>query len=110
MQLCGLVSHIVASLTLSFAFLATFGTSFGTSSPARCSRFEDLVAKLDSSGFPVHARLRLHGEEAGRISSTRLLQLAGVERLPRATDEIWYLGSQAPGGGWRATRVDSKAA
>ena len=45
----------------------------------------------------------------GRISSTSLLQLTGVERLPRAKNEIWYLGSQAPSGR-RATRVDFQAA
>ena len=44
------------------------------------------------------------------ISSTSLLQLTGVERLPRAKNEIWYLGYQAPNGGRRATRVDVPAA
>jgi len=34
-----------------------------------------------------------------------------TERLPRAKNEIWYLGSQTPSGGWRATtRVDVPAA
>ena len=28
------------------------------------------------------------------------------QRLPRAKNEVWYLGSQAPSGGRRATRVD----
>ena len=39
-----------------------------------------------------------------------LLQLARVERLPRAKNEIWYLGSQTPNGGRRATKVDEQAA
>jgi len=43
-------------------------------------------------GCPVHRRLRPRAEEAGRISSTRLLQLPAVERLPRAKNEsgTWY--------------------
>ena len=32
------------------------------------------------------------------------------QRLPRAKNEVWHLGSQAPSGGWRATRVDVLAA
>jgi len=31
------------------------------------------------------------------------------QRLPRAKNEIWYLGSHATSGGWRATRVDVPA-
>ena len=76
----------------------------------RCSSVEAPTARCDSRGCPVDARLRPHAEGAGRISSTSLLQLTGVERLPRAKNEIWYLGSQAPSGGRRATRVDVPAA
>jgi len=39
-----------------------------------------------------------------------LLQLAAVEQLPRAKNEVWNLGPQAPSGGWRAIRVDMPAA
>ena len=44
------------------------------------------------------------------LSSTSLLQLAAVEQLPRAMNEVWNLGPQAPSGGWRAIRVDMPAA
>jgi hypothetical protein len=44
------------------------------------------------------------------FSSTSLLQLAAVEQLPRAMNEVWNLGPQAPSGGWRAIRVDIPAA
>ena len=47
---------------------------------------------------------------SGGTSSTRLLQLAGVERLPRAKNEIWYQGSETPRSGRRVTRVVSRAA
>ena len=73
-------------------------------------RVEALTARCVSRGCPVDARLRPHAEGAGRISSTSLLQLTGVERLPRAKNEIWYLGSQTPNGGRRATKVDEQAA
>ena len=49
-------------------------------------------------------------EEASPFSSTSLLQLAAVEQLPRAMNEVWNLGAQAPSGGWRAIRVDIPAA
>jgi hypothetical protein len=52
-------------------------------------------------------------EEASPFSSTSLLQLAAVEQLPRAVNEVWFvwnLGPQAPSGGWRAIRVDKPAA
>jgi len=49
-------------------------------------------------------------EEASPFSSTSLLQLAAVEQLPRAMNEDWNLGPQAPSGGWRAIRVDKPAA
>jgi len=39
-----------------------------------------------------------------------LLQLAAVEQLPRAKNEVWNLGPQTPSGGWRAIRVDMPAA
>ena len=45
-----------------------------------------------------------------RYSSTSLLQLAAVEQLPRAMNEVWNLGPQAPSGGWRAIRVDMPTA
>ena len=38
------------------------------------------------------------------------LQLAAVEQLPRAMNEVWNLGPQTPSGGWRAIRVDMPAA
>jgi hypothetical protein len=44
------------------------------------------------------------------FSSTSLLQLAAVEQLPRAMNEVWNLGPQTPSGGWRAIRVDMPAA
>ena len=90
---------------LSVWTLATFGTS-----PVRARPLEAPKAPCNSLGCPVDARLRPHAEGAGRISSTSLLQLTGVERLPRAKNEIWYLGSQAPSGGRRAIRVDVPAA
>ena len=81
-----------------------------STSPVRARPLEAPRARCDSRGCPVDAHHRPHAEEAGRLSSTGLLQLAGVERLQRAKNEIWYLGSQAPSGGRRATRVDSRAA
>jgi hypothetical protein len=45
-----------------------------------------------------------------RYSSTSLLQLAAVEQLPRAMNEVWNLGPQTPSGGWRAIRFDMPAA
>ena len=52
-----------------------------------------VLAQRDSlgsgvGGCPVHRRLRPRAEEAGRISSTRLLQLPAVERLPRARTSL----------------------
>ena len=32
--------------------------------------------------------------------------VAAVEQLPRAMNEIWNLGPQAPSGGWRAPTGD----
>ena len=62
-------------------------------------------------GCPFHRHPRPRAEEAGRTSATRLLQLAGVERLPRAMNEIWYHtlretgGAEPhPSGGVRAAR------
>ena len=49
-------------------------------------------------------------EGAGPFSSTSLLQLAAVEQLPRAMNEVWNLGPQTPSSGWRAIRVDMPAA
>ena len=68
------------------------------------------TSRFDSRGCPVHRHPRPRAEEAGRISSTRLLQLADVERLPRAKNEIWYQGSETPRSGRRVTRVVSQAA
>ena len=45
-----------------------------------------------------------------RSPSTSLLQLAAVEQLPRAMNEVWKLGPQTPSGGWRAIRADMPAA
>ena len=50
------------------------------------------TSRFDSRGCPVHRHPRPRAEEAGRTSSTRLLQLAEVEHLPRAKNEIWYQG------------------
>ena len=52
----------------------------------------------------------LLSKEAGPFSSTSLLQLAAVEQLPRAMNEVWNLGPQTPSGGWRVIRVDMPAA
>ena len=48
------------------------------------------MARIDSHGCQVDGCLRPRAEGAGRISSTSLLQLTGVERLPRAKNEIWH--------------------
>ena len=61
-------------------------------SPVHARPVYALTCRFDSRGCPVHRHPRPRAEEAGRTSSTRLLQLAGVERLPRAKDEIWYQG------------------
>ena len=50
------------------------------------------TSRFDSRGCPADVHLRPRAEEAGRTSSTRLLQLAGVEQLSRAKNEIWYKG------------------
>ena len=71
--------------------LATLGPS-----PVHARPVEAPTSRFDSRGCPVHRHPRPRAEEAGRTSSTRLLQLAGVERLPRAKDEIWYQGSETP--------------
>ena len=68
------------------------------------------TSRFDSQGCPADVHLRPRAEEAGPTSSTRLLQLADVERLPRAKNEIWYQGSETPRSGRRVTRVVSKAA
>ena len=65
------------------------------------------TARFDSQGCQVDARLRPRVEEAGLFSSTSLLQLPAVERLPRAKNEIWNLGSQTPCGGRRARRASN---
>ena len=44
------------------------------------------------------------------VQLTRVMQLAGVSGCRGAKNEVWHLGSQAPSGGWRATRVDVLAA
>ena len=85
--------------------LATLGTSSVHARPV-----EALTCRFDSRGCPVHRHPRPRAEEAGRTSSTRLLQLAGVERLPRAMNEIWYQGSETPRSGRRVTRVVGQAA
>jgi hypothetical protein len=82
--------------------LATLGTS-----PVHARPVEAPTSRFDSRGCPVHRHPRPRAEEAGRTSSTRLLQLAGVERLPRAMNEIWYQGSETPWSGRRVTRVVS---
>jgi len=50
------------------------------------------------------------GAPIGSMTATNLLQLAAVEQLPRAMNEVWNLGPQTPSGGWRAIRVDMPAA
>ena len=85
--------------------LATLGTS-----PVHARPVEAPTPRFDSRGCPVHRHPRPRAEEAGRTSSTRLLQLAGVERLPRAMNEIWYQGSETPRSGRRVTRVVGQAA
>ena len=39
-------------------------------------------------------------------SGSILAQLAAVELLPRAKNEVWILGPQTPGGGRRATNTN----
>ena len=85
--------------------LATLGTS-----PVHARPVEAPTSRFDSRGCPVHRHPRPRAEEAGPTSSTRLLQLAGVERLPRAMNEIWYQGSETPRSGRRVTRVVGQAA
>ena len=85
--------------------IATPGTS-----PVHARPVEAPTSRFDSRGCPVYRHPRPRAEEAGRISSTRLLQLADVERLPRAKNEIWYQGSETPRSGRRVTRVVSQAA
>ena len=75
--------------------------------PRAARPVEAPTSRFDSRGCPVHRHPRPRAEEAGRTSSTRLLQLAGVERLPRAMNEIWYQGSETPWSGRRVTRVVS---
>ena len=79
--------------------------------PSNCGRplrlrRPDLIAKAPKS---MHT-FDLAVAEAGLFSSTSLPQLAAVELLPRAKNEVWILGPQTPGGGRRATRVDVPAA
>jgi hypothetical protein len=78
--------------------------------PVLARPVEAPTSRFDSRGCPFHRHPRPRAEEAGRTSATRLLQLAGVERLPRAMNEIWYQGSETPGSGRRATRVVGQAA
>ena len=54
------------------------------------------MARCDSRSCQVDARLRPLVEGAGPFSSTSLLQLAAVERLARAMNEVWNLGPQTP--------------
>ena len=68
------------------------------------------TSRFDSRGCRADVHLRPRAEEAGRTSSTRLLQLADLERLPRAKNEIWYQGSETPRSGRRVTRVAREAA
>ena len=68
------------------------------------------TCRFAGRGCPADVHLRPRAEEAGHTSSTRLLQLADVEQLPRAKNEIWYQGSETPRSGRRVTRVVSRAA
>ena len=79
-------------------------------SPARWRGVEAPTSRFDSQGCPVHQHLRPRAEEAGRILSTRLLQLAEVDVLHSAKNGIWYQVSETPIGGRRVTRVVSQAA
>jgi len=67
----------------------------------RCSSVEALTARCDSRGCPADAHLRAHAEGAGRISSTSLLQLAGVRgcRGPRTRSGTWDHRPPAAAGG-----------
>ena len=97
-------SHIVANT-------AWGGHYRGIRRIARPARpVEAPTSRFDSRGCPADVHPRPRAEEAGRTSSTRLLQLADVERLPRAKNEIWYQGSETPRSGRRVTRVVSQAA
>ena len=78
--------------------------------PVLARPVEAPTSRFDSRGCPFHRHPRPRAEEAGRTSATRLLQLAGVERLPRAMNEIWYQGSETPRSGRRVTRVVGQAA
>ena len=57
-----------------------------------------------------HVTVLLHKKRVVPLPSTRLLQLADVERLPRAKNEIWYQGSETPRSGRRVARVLRQAA
>ena len=63
--------------------------SHSGTSPVHARPVEAPTSRFDSRGCPVHRHPRPRAEEAGRTSSTRLLQLADVEHLPRAKNEIW---------------------
>ena len=96
--------HIVAKCVTGVLLRVT------RTSPVHARPVEAPTSRFDGRGCPVHRHPRPRAEEAGRISSTRLLQLADVERLPRAKNEIWYQGSETPRSGRRVTRVVSQAA
>ena len=72
-----------------------------STSPVRARPLEAPTARCDSRGCPVDARLRPHAEGAGRISSTSLLQLAGVSgcRGPRTRSGTWDHRPPAAAGG-----------
>ena len=65
------------------------------------SSVEAPTARCDSRGCPAEAHLRPHAEGAGRISSTSLLQLAGVRgcRGPRTRSGTWDTRPPAAAGG-----------
>jgi hypothetical protein len=90
-----------ATCGLSRVLFALEVNHFRGTSPVRCSSVEALTARCDSRGCPADAHLRAHAEGAGRISSTSLLQLAGVRgcRGPRTRSGTWDHRPPAAAGG-----------
>ena len=83
-------SHIVAFCATGVLYRAT------RTSHVHARPVEAPMSRFDGRGCQVHRHLRPRAEEAGRTSSTRLLQLAEVERLPRAKNGNLVLGTPDP--------------
>ena len=68
---------------------------------------EALTCRFDSRGCPVHrhSRPRPCRRSGSYLFDQAAAARAGVERLPRAKNEIWYQGSETPSSGRRMTMV-----